>query len=597
MTHSHWLSKYILVLVLIVPGLRAQEAPLLIESITITGDSAYSDQDIIGLMNLKSTSALQGNPFSRRVLRLDLINIQAFYTSNGYLETLVTDSIFITESNTVKIIVNISEGRLFLLTEVNMTGNHLLTADQIMELLDLRIGEPYNPGRVTKNMEALKNYFLDQGKLGIDILKEEFDVGGIHLRLTISEGETYRIGQIDILGLIEVPEKYVFRELLLSSGDTFSRRLLLRSQERVFESGMFSMVEIIPSINVENPGVANIVINLRELESRSIEFRLGFKQEEPIISGDPPGTAISTGAEWWHSRIFNTSIRSGITLEANLAIAANQEALSPNFLVALDFISPWILNWRIPASIRLYADYRTIPDYINRNGADLSFYSKPLGASRFRGSIGWVLIDADPELSDSVITAKAERSIRFEYLYQGVDNLLAPTKGTILQFKPSVHFPIKGLPYYAKIEAEIKQYMPIFGTVLAYRLQGAYLYTGDDEVKLARYDRFALGGSTSLRGWQSPNNFAPNGGTIRGLANLEWRFPLFWILGGEIFAEGGSLYAYPDTGPLEWVKGWDYGAGLLFQTGLGPIRIDVAIPQGEGWTPEPTYQVAFLHTF
>ncbi len=596
MTHSRWLSKYIWVLVLMVPGLRGQEAPLRIESITITGNSAYSDLDIVGLMRLKSTSALQGNPFSRRVLRLDLINIQAFYTSNGYLETVVADSIFITESNTVKIFVQITEGRLFLLSEVNMTGNHLLTQAHIMELLDLQIGKPYNPVHVTKNLVALKNYFLDRGKLGIDILKEQIDADGIHLRLTISEGETYRIGQINILGLNEVPEKYVFRELLLKSGDTFSRRLLLRSQERVFESGMFSMVEIIPSINAENPGVADLVVNVRELESRSIEFRLGFKQVEPINSGDPPGTAISTGSEWWHSRIFNSSIRSGITLEANLEIAANQ-ALSPNFLIALDFISPWTLNWRIPASIRLYADYRTEPD-INRNGADLSFYSKPLGASRFRGSIGWVLIDADPGLPDSVITADAERSIRFEYQYQGVDNLLAPTKGTIFQFKPSIHVPvIKGLPYYAKIEAEIKQYMPIFGTVLAYRLQGAYLYTGAVEVKLARYDRFGLGGATSLRGWQSPDKFAPDGGTIRGLANLEWRFPLFWILGGEIFAETGGIYAYFDDAPQDWIQGWDYGAGLLFQTGLGPIRIDVAIPQGEGWEPDPSYHVAFLHTF
>lgn len=596
MTHTRWIYKYIWVLILIVPNLRAQEAPLLIESISISGDSAYSDQDIIGLMRLKSTSSLQGNPFRRRVLRMDLINIQAFYTSNGYLEAVVTDSIIITESNTVRIFVQITEGRLFLLNEVNITGNHLLTRDQIMEQLDLQIGEPYNPVLVSKKLATLENHYLDQGKLVIAILPEVFDLDGIHLRLTISEGETYQIGKIDIVGLNEIQEKYVFRELLLTSGDVFSRRLLLRSQERVFESGMFSMVEIIPSINVENPGVADIVVNVRELESRSIEFRLGFKQEETISEDAPPITAVSSGAEWWHSRIFNTSIRSGITLEANLAIAANQE-LSPNFLVALDFITPWTLKWRIPASIHLYSDYRTKPDRISRNGADLSFYSKSLGASRFRGSIGWVLIDADPELSDSLITANAERSIRFEYLFQGVDNFLAPTKGTIIQFKPSIHFPIKGLPYYAKIEFEIKQYMPLMGTVIAYRLQGAYSNTGQSDAKLARYDRFALGGSTSLRGWQSPNKFAPNGGTIRGLANLEWRFPLFWILGGEIFADGGGLFAYPDTGDLEWVKGWDYGVGLLFQTALGPIRIDVAIPQGAGWAPEPTYQVAFLHTF
>ena len=137
--------------------------------------------------------------------------------------------------------------------------------------------------------------------------------------------------------------------------------------------------------------------------------------------------------------------------------------------------------------------------------------------------------------------------------------------------------------------------------VFAYRLKASYLETlpGGLARKLFYLDLFDLGGSTSLRGWSRPEKFSSERGVVKGLANAELRFPLIWILGGELFIDAGALYAFRgETDPdLEWNPGWDVGAGLLITTPLGPIRVDAAVPQGIGVAAKPTYHVAFLYTF
>jgi len=59
------------------------------------------------------------------------------------------------------------------------------------------------------------------------------------------------------------------------------------------------------------------------------------------------------------------------------------------------------------------------------------------------------------------------------------------------------------------------------------------------------------------------------------LTSAEIRFPLVWVLGGEIFIDGGNLTSdIPSL--LSTTYRWDGGFGLTIATPLGPIRIDIA---------------------
>ncbi|NHZ84964.1 MAG: BamA/TamA family outer membrane protein, partial [Planctomycetia bacterium] len=59
---------------------------------------------------------------------------------------------------------------------------------------------------------------------------------------------------------------------------------------------------------------------------------------------------------------------------------------------------------------------------------------------------------------------------------------------------------------------------------------------------------------------------------------------LFWILGGEIFVDGGQIYDSYENISLKKLS-WDSGFGITLTTPLGPIRLDIARPleQNTGW--------------
>ncbi|MFB0516767.1 MAG: outer membrane protein assembly factor [Candidatus Neomarinimicrobiota bacterium] len=602
----------VLVFLLQVVPLAGQPENLPIESITIEPlDSlSFSPRQLTGLMKLKGAGLFsRGTPFSRRALKVDVLTITNFYRSHGYLEAQVADSFAITSEKLVKVYLKITEGRQFILEEIALSGNRLLSEEEIIQFLGIKIGKPYNPVVVRDRLRALRRHYQDQGKLTIDILEEITADGGIHLRLTISEGLTYTIGNVMVTGLKSVPEWYVRRELLFQRGDTFKLSKLLLSQQRVFESGLFGAVEIIPTVRAVGPGLADVDVRVRELERRSFDLSAGFRQTQPAVEGGEPNTALSASVQWWHSRAFNTSVRTGITLEGNL-IWENLE--QPDILVAWDIQTPWTLGLRIPTSVRIYSDFRATPDMVWRNGVELSFLSRRTQRHQLRGALGWVDFRAGQDVLKSVATGGSERSIKIEYFFQGVDNLLEPTQGTIFQIKPSFSGTfVSEVKYYYKVEADIRRYQPfIWRTILAYRLKMGYMETvpvGRGRA-LESFQLFNLGGSTSLRGWGTPDDFLvfrgvdrDKGGVAKGLVNVELRAPLFWLFGAEVFLDAGALKAIPkrddtDKGSLKWIWGWDAGAGLLFVTPLGPIRVDAAFPWGE-LTRKPIIQVGFLHTF
>lgn len=592
--------------------LAAQQSDFLIVSITISGNQAFPEQQLMGLMRLKIAGLLSGGtPFSRRALKVDALTLKNFYLSHGYLEAQVADSFAITTSEQVKVYLKITEGQCFTLAEISMTGNRLLAQEEIFQFLGVKTGEPYNPVILRDRLGALRYHYQDRGKLAIDILEEIEVNDGVHLRLLISEGLTYALGNVTVTGLKQVPEWYVTRELLFHRGDIFNRSKLLLSQQRVFESGLFGAVEMIPMVRAVEPGIADIEVRVRELERRSIDLSAGFKQTPPAHEGGDPNTALNASVQWWHSRIFNTSVRTGLTLEGNLIL---ENFWPPDVLVAWDVIMPWTLGVRLPTTIRIYSDFRATRGGVRRDGVDLSFLSKRLRRSQLRGSLGWVDIHAGEDVPDSVAWAGVENSIKLEYLFQGVDNLLQPRRGTIFQLKPSLYGTFvedvrEYVSLYYKLEADVRRYRPsIWRSVFAYRLKIGYLGTlpsGRGQY-LKRYHLYDLGGSTSLRGWNKPDRFSANGGVLKGLVNIELRSPLLWILGAEIFLDAGAMGVFltsedsgydPEQPDLKWETGMDMGAGFLLTTPLGPIRIDAAWPLGDRWTGKPTFQVAFLHTF
>lgn len=146
---------------------------------------------------------------------------------------------------------------------------------------------------------------------------------------------------------------------------------------------------------------------------------------------------------------------------------------------------------------------------------------------------------------------------------------------------------------YVRGETSISHKIDLGGKMaLASRFfSGVGVTYGNSKDRSIPFDRmFYCGGANSMRGWV-PRTLGPGNkpelkdvtypsqvGDVRLEANLEYRFPLWWILNGALFFDVGNVWYLRDTedcNPEEVFHFDSFYKQLGFNTGLG-IRLDLS---------------------
>jgi outer membrane protein insertion porin family len=103
---------------------------------------------------------------------------------------------------------------------------------------------------------------------------------------------------------------------------------------------------------------------------------------------------------------------------------------------------------------------------------------------------------------------------------------------------------------------------------------------GSNIGSMPSYEAFCLGGANSVRGYYDCDLGV---GKSFGEATLEYRFPIFKIVSGELFIDGGTAFgtqANVSGNPGGLLKkpgdGFSVGTGLILTTPVGPLRLEVA---------------------
>ena len=106
------------------------------------------------------------------------------------------------------------------------------------------------------------------------------------------------------------------------------------------------------------------------------------------------------------------------------------------------------------------------------------------------------------------------------------------------------------------------------------------LSLGTNVGQLPVYEAFCLGGNNSVRGYYDCDLGV---GKSFGEATIEYRFPIFSIISGEVFIDGGTTFNTQANvtgnpgGILQKAgSGSSPGAGLIVTTPVGPLRLEAA---------------------
>ena len=562
--------------------------PKQIRFVNFSGNKFLNNSDLMSLIRQKpKTLFYRRSILDTRLLKMDALTIENYYKSFGFLEVVVKEN-HLVDGNSADTNFSIKEGIRYFISSISVTGNSIFTEDEILNTLDLSAKNYFNPIAINENIISLENKYHEIGHLFASFDIKTTILDSIDINVIVDEGRIVSIKDIIIDCTQGVDSSIVFRELKISKNSIYNSNSLNLSKKRLRETGIFSMINMIPVKVKDSDSLVNIVIALNKFKQREWLSVGGYEPFE-FYEGTEPLPALGGFIEWSDRAIFNTGtkfstkILAGVPLESQISI--------PRLRYDISLDNNWIISQRWPSKITGF--YETLIDYqeesidrIERYGLELVQKVKFKGRSYFQNGAVWEnFSDKDKNKNFNQINQNLEqRSISARYHLDLKDNALFPRKGVLIDiYFKSTGYILGGERDFKKVDFSIQMYLPLSKkSVLAHRIKLGRLWSWDTSNNDFSYEKFYLGGSTSMRGWdilrfEIDESGNPQGKIYRALTNTELRTPISNNIALTYFFDGGILSDKIELIVINNFK-WNGGIGIAINTPLGPARLDYAIP-------------------
>ncbi len=556
-----------------------------VKTVSIIGAEIVKESLILSAMRTKKSTIFSSQEFDSRILRLDAISVKTLYISNGFLEVSVEDSTRIVDGK-VHVFLKISEGKQYFLRSVEIQGNQTITDKTINEILEFIPKKPYDPVTANKKLSLVRQEYEQYGKLFSSIMITDKIGDSVNVQLQVEEGPDVYIDTFFIEGLQNLGEDNITREIAFKSGDLYKKEEIDLTKRRILQTGVFSFAGITPLPVAGSDTTVNVLIELRQFTPKQWSSEGGYFPIE-YYRGVEPIPGIGGEIEWRNRSLARSTTNfSARVIVQGLLSEDYLYLIYPKFGMDMDFSNQWFLERRIPTRIRLF--YETFTNLgqegslspVMRYGLQLTSHKKFDNFSFIETGLNWEQFIGFENDQQEI----EQRTFKLRGFLDRSDDPLYPYNGYRLTGEVSQTGGILGgTRDYVKIDLGINKYIQIHKKiVLAGRVKYGMIFGWEESYNDVQYEKFYLGGSSSLRGWEMlkfkvDENDMPNGDIIRLMMNWEIRFPLFWILGGELFIDGGYLTDSFRNQSIDQIE-WDGGFGITLMTPLVPLRLDFAIP-------------------
>lgn len=519
----------------------------------------------------------------------DLQRIQLFYADRGYPDARVAaaDVKLNRQQSAVDVTLTIDEGEPVLVTAVDFVGFDVIPANHLDDLkggVPLRVGRARDRQDVATAREMALNELRDHGYPYARVAAEE--AGGATAKeasvvFTAMPGPVANFGDIEIAGNQSVSDRMIERELTYKPGDLYRRSVVQNTQRRLYGLELFQFVNI-ESLepDSQSPEVKTRV-TVAEGRHQRLNFGVGYGTEEK--------KRVDGG---YHHLNFLGGARSA-------GLQGRWSSLDRG--LRADFTQPYFIWPRFSLGVEGQQWLTVTPAYESRvTGAKVTLmrrgdvrtsWALSLATGRDRSSISSSALD-DPSLRNDLIalgldptTLRQEgalTAVGLDLQRSTADNLLNARRG----YQIAVHAEHAGgwLPgtfNYDAVSADGRHYAPLGDAlVLASRLQLGNTRAANGEAANVPFSKkYFLGGAASLRGWGryevSPlgeSGFPIGGNSLLALSE-ELRADLSGSFGGVLFVDAGNVWAGSTVFDLADLR-YDVGAGIRYQTPVGPMRFD-----------------------
>jgi outer membrane protein insertion porin family len=580
---------------------------LAVRQVMFVGNASYSETKLKGVIKTGVSNLLsfmlENDAYDADRVENDGELLRKFYRAHGYADVQVAAAgSYQADKGGVVVVFKIAEGAQYRLGKVDIDSS-LKSVDRaaLRPYLRTQAGEIYDADAVDKTVGDLAIELAKRGApFAAVIARTEPAPGGRVLNLTyaIGPGKRLYVERIDIHGNTRTRDDVVRREFDIGEGDAYNRALVERADRRLKALGYFKSVKI-----AVQPGSApdRVILDVAVEEDQTGNF---------FVSG-----GYSTTDGWLASVTIGDKnfLGTGDIVKASVTYGEYAKGID------LAFTDPYFLGQHMSGGVEIFGR----ETFANGNQSyDSSIYgakfslgtplTENLGAS-WTYSIYNQGLALNPAVGTASLPIQQAAQSGFYWVssvgngltYSTLDNPKDPTSG----FRAQTNNEIAGLggaAQFARNTNDVRYYHEIAGDVVGMvRAQSGYVTPWGGQ-QLPLLNGF-FGGPQLVRGF-APNGFGPRditpgttmdnlGGNIYWATSAELQTPMPLVspdaqLKLALFSDTGSLWAtkassvasYASTlTPSQQIANSramrsSLGAGLVWDSMFGPIRVDYAYP-------------------
>jgi outer membrane protein insertion porin family len=250
------------------------ERPVIYD-VSVSGNSLISTDQINSV--LKDVGLVKGQTLDQSTLDQVKKSLESAYDSQGHYSAVVTTDVSPLSRHRVDVKIHVSEGRVALVEQIHITGNHDFSEKKLQNELTLTTpkwnsfythADHYTKDAFHDSLEALSDFYFDRGYLHFKIENANAvlsdDKKSVTLIIQISEGGQYKFSGYQYSGqLLLPPAAYnALPEIkALKQDGYFSRKRVVAAtkaiQSLLGDKGYaLANVNVIPIINESNKTVS-----------------------------------------------------------------------------------------------------------------------------------------------------------------------------------------------------------------------------------------------------------------------------------------------------------------------------------------------------
>ncbi|HET6628510.1 MAG TPA: outer membrane protein assembly factor BamA, partial [Woeseiaceae bacterium] len=570
-----------------------------IRQVNIVGNHSFDEDAIREDFTLDTANWLswlrQDDRYAKEALSGDLETLRSFYMDRGYADFRIesTQVAISPDKKDIYVTINIHEGERYTISEIKLVGNFPVPEEQLRRLVLAQPGSTFNLRLLTQSSELMAFRLGEEGYANAEIEpvpELDYDTKEVAVTFFVDAKSRVYVRRINFLGVDQIDDEVLRRELRQAEGAYLSNRLIDRSKIRLQRLPYIESVEV---ENVPVPGSPDLVdVNF------TIEYRMpgqfsggvGYSESQKFMlqgsivhtnflgSGNRVALNLNTGR---FQKLYSLSHTDPYVTQNNVqrTVSISHREFSRPFSGASDFSTTSTgasLEYAYPISEFQYLTF------------GLAYQHAELLSSGTTQIQQWVQNNGNPFTQDVgggltlFGTSFDTTELIAGWSYESLNRAIFADRGTRHQLIFGMAVPGSEVEYFTG-RYNFTQYIPVYGPwTIRLNAELAYGEALGDTTALPPYKQFRGGGPESVRGykesWLGPRDSAgnPYGGNVLVASQLELILPIPEKFRGQtrasLFFDAGNVF---NTGEVQFTD--KLGSPVLYEPEYDELKTSVGL--------------------